>query len=409
MERQTVIIVGGGPAGLFCAIHAACPGRNVIVLEKNPHCGRKLLITGSGQCNLTHDGDIREFVSHYGDHGSFLRPALMHFTNRDLMAFFEVAGLDMIAEPGGKIFPRTRRSADVLGVLLETCRQRGVVVRGGEFVKKAELSNGGFMVTTPAGSIRGEFLVLATGGASYPVTGSSGDGYRLARDLGLRVTDIAPALTAVVVREFPFSDLSGMSFTGVTVSLFREGRKIRDRTGDLLFTHTGLSGPVVLDLSRYILPGDQLKIAFIPAYDQEKVRLEFSHHMEEQGRRMVRTALTTFGLPDRLTRRLVELSGLPQDHSCAHLTRKGRNSLFSALMGFPCRVHQLCGFQEAMVTRGGVDIREIQPRTMESRLVPHLYIIGELLDIDGDSGGYNLQAAFSTGCLAGMDICSRIG
>ncbi|MDD1712463.1 MAG: NAD(P)/FAD-dependent oxidoreductase [Methanoregulaceae archaeon] len=406
MEQETVVIVGGGPAGLFCAIECACEKRNVVLLEKNQLAGKKLLITGSGQCNLTHDGEISAFFFHYGDHGAFLRPALMQCTNRDLIRFFEEQGLMMESDPGGKVFPRTRQAADVLAVLLATCRLRGVDIRCNEAVCDVKVRNGIFLVMTSSAAITADRLVLATGGASYPATGSTGDGYRLARNLGLGVTGIAPALTGVYVEDFPFTDLAGISFTGLTVSLFRGNRKIRDQTGDLLFTHSGLSGPVVLDLSRFVIPGDVLKIAFIPGIDNGAARKELEGRIAGNGPRLVRTILASYLLPDRFIRKVLALSGLPADLTCAHLSRQGRTVLVSLLGGFPCTVRRLGGFSEAMVTRGGVSLEEIQPKTMESTKRPHLYIIGELLDIDGDTGGYNLQAAFSTGFLAARHIRS---
>jgi hypothetical protein len=409
VEKETVVIVGGGPAGLICAIESAGRDRKVILLEKNPDPGKKLLITGSGQCNLTHDGEISAFFSHYGDHGAFLRPALMQCTNHDLVRFFEEEGLMMTGEPGGKVFPRTRQAADVLAVLLAACRRRGVDVRCNESVSEIKSRDGGFLVTSSTATFAADRLVLATGGASYPATGSTGDGYRLARKLGLEVTEIAPALTAVYVQDYPFADLAGMSFEGLTLSLFRGTKKIRDQTGDLLFTHTGLSGPAVLDLSRFIAPGDLLKTAFIPGIDQGIARKDFEDRIAGNGPRLVRTILAPYSLPDRFIRKVLELSGIPPDQTCAHLSRRERTALVTRFSQFPCTVHRLGGFPEAMVTRGGVSLEEIQPKTMESRKVHNLYVIGELLDIDGDTGGYNLQAAFSTGFLAARHIRSRTG
>jgi predicted Rossmann fold flavoprotein len=408
VEQETVVIVGGGPAGLFCAIESAGENRKVILLEKNPHPGKKLLITGSGQCNLTHEGEVSAFMSHYGDHGTFLRSALMQCTNRDLVRFFEDQGLKMSSEPGGKIFPRSRQAADVLAILLASCHKRGVDIRCREVVSDITSGDGKFLINTSSAPIAADYLVLATGGASYPATGSTGDGYRLARKLGLEVTVIAPALTGVSVLDHPFADLAGISFEGLNVSLFRDTRKIRDQVGDLLFTHTGLSGPAILDLSRFIVPGDLVKIAFIPGIDQGTTRKEFEDRVSSSGHRMVRTILSSYSLPDRFIRKVLELSGIPPEQTCAHLSRRERTALVTFLAGFPCTIHRLGGFPEAMVTRGGVSLEEIQPKTMESRKVPNLYVIGELLDIDGDSGGYNLQAAFSTGFLAARHIRSRV-
>jgi hypothetical protein len=399
-----IAVIGGGPAGLFCAIQAAGRGRRVVVLEKNSSCGRKLLSTGSGQCNLTHDGDIADFFSHYGDHGSFLRPALRGFSNRDLVRFFEEHGLRMTVEPGGKIFPATRKASDVLDVLLSGWKAGGGEILYGEAVQQVDRNGSGFCLRTGTGSYRADAVVIATGGASYPATGSTGDGYRLARDLGHTITEIAPALTPVIVRDHPFSDLAGLSFANLPLSLFRDGRKVRQTSGDLLFTHSGLSGPGVLDLSRFILPGDVLKVSFFPGRDQETVKNELAAAITASGTRQVKTALGGLPLPERFAKRLPGLAGVAPELTCSHLSKQARHEIIRLLTAFPFPVLRLGGFGEAMVTRGGVALSEINPKTMESRIVPGLFCVGEVLDIDGDSGGYNLQAAFSTGMLAARRI-----
>ncbi|HZD44237.1 MAG TPA: aminoacetone oxidase family FAD-binding enzyme, partial [Methanomicrobiales archaeon] len=264
VKAHDVVVVGGGPAGLFCALQAAGEDRSVLLLEKNPSCGRKLLITGSGQCNLTHDGDIGEFPAHYGDHGAFLRSALMAFTNRDLIAFFEERGLPMDVEgESGKVFPATRRASDILALLLLACNERGVTIRFSEPVEHVSVKEGVFTIKTPVAVYTAKCLVIAAGGSSYPAMGSTGDGYALARELGLSVTPTAPALVPVYVKEYPFADLAGISFPDIPISLFRGGKKVQQKSGDLLFTHSGLSGPGILDLSRYIAAGDVLKVAFL--------------------------------------------------------------------------------------------------------------------------------------------------
>jgi predicted Rossmann fold flavoprotein len=403
---DTLVIVGGGPAGLFCAAQTAGKERRVVVLEKKPSCGRKLLITGSGQCNITHDDDISEFFRHYGDHGAFLRPALRNFTNKDLIAFFEDRRLAMETEQGGKVFPKTRSSLDVLAVLLRECTAKGVEIHTREAVRQVTLSDGRFIVTTTTAAYHADALVLATGGASYPATGSSGDGYRLAAALGHTITEIGPALTPVDIRDYPFSSLAGISFENATVTLLRAGTKIRENTGDLLLTHTGLSGPGILDFSRYIAPGDLLKVSFLGHISKETLKNDLTCRIAAGGNRQVKTVLSGYPFPERFVRRLLELSGIPSDLTCAHLPKKARSSLIMHILEFPFIVNNLWGFDTAMVTRGGVSLPEINPKTMESRRVPHLYCIGEVLDIDGDTGGYNLQAAFSTAAAAAIHIAS---
>jgi predicted Rossmann fold flavoprotein len=407
VNPPVIVIIGGGPAGLFCALQAAGENRRVLVLEKKSSCGRKLLITGSGQCNLTHDGDIGEFFSHYGDHGPFLRPALRGFTNRDLVTFFRERGLPMMVEPGGKIFPGTRKSSDVLAILLEECGRRGGEVIRNQAVRRVARSDGRFVVETGTGLYRADAVVIATGGASYPSTGSTGDGYGLARELGHTVTEIAPALTPVIVQDYFFADLAGISFENLPLSLFRAGKKVRKASGDLLFTHTGLSGPGVLDLSRFILSGDVLKVSFFPGRDQEAVRKQVTDAIAGSGTRLVKTVLAGLQLPERFAKRLLELAGVAPDLTCSHLPKQARQEIIALLTGYPFTVARLGGFDEAMVTRGGVALHEIDPRTMESKIMPGLFCIGEVLDIDGDSGGYNLQAAFSTGMLAARGIAGR--
>jgi predicted Rossmann fold flavoprotein len=402
--NETIAIIGGGPAGLFCALQAAEEGRDVVVFEKKPAPGKKLLVAGSGQCNITHDGEITDFLSRYGDHGTFLRPALMNFTNRDLARFFADRGLRMETEPGGKVFPATRKSADVLAILLAECAARGVELRCSDPVVAVERDDDGFLLTTKTGTVRAATLVIATGGASYPATGSTGDGYAFARALGQPVTEVAPALAPVYVEDYPFADLAGISFEHLTLSVYRDGKRARQHTGDLLFTHTALSGPGILDLSRAVLPGDVLRVTFLSGATSEEVRKRLADAVAAGGARQVKTVLCGLALPERFVRRLLDLAGVPADETCAHLGKKARNALAASLAEFPFRVARLGGFNEAMATRGGVALSGINQKTMASKIVPNFYCIGEVLDIDGDTGGYNLQAAFSTAALAARHI-----
>jgi len=407
MEKYTLVVIGGGPAGLFCALRAAGNGRRILILEKKAHPGRKLLLSGLGQCNITHDEDIGSFFSHYGDNGRFLKSALMNFQNRDLISFFTERGLSLMTEPGGKVFPRSRKASEVLDILVKECAAAQVEIRCGDPVLEVSVRDDGFSIRTDQGTYFAGQLVIATGGLTYPATGSTGDGYVFARTLGHSVTAVSPALAAVTVQDFRFSDLAGISFADALLSLYRSGQKVRRHTGDLLLTHTGLSGPGILDLSRFIRPGDTLKISFLPSVDHPKVKETLLNRISTAGKARVRTVLTGFELPERFVNRILTLAGIDLEMTGAHLSRKNRSALIELLTGCPFAVGRLGGNHEAMVTRGGVSLAEIDPKTMESKLVPGLYFVGEVLDIDGDTGGYNLQAAFSTAALAARTIVER--
>ncbi len=402
-----LIVIGGGPAGLFCAANSSEKGRKILILEKKKSPGRKLLVSGSGRCNITHDGDIRSFLDHYSDAGRFLRPALLGFTNRDLVAFFEFRGLAMIRQEGGKVFPQTQRSRDVLKVLIEECRAKNVDLKCGKTVTSINRYGDGFEVACGDETYRSRLLVLACGGRSYPLTGSTGDGYDFAKSLGHTIAEIGPALTPVRIKDYPFSELAGISFPDAEVSINRQ-RKVKEHHGDVLLTHEGLSGPGILDLSRHIRTGDVLRISFVGAKKREDLERWLLERSREDGARNLRSTLADLGPPARLTARVLEISEIPQDLKCAQMTRDMRIALADHLTGFPMVVERLGGFDSAMITRGGVDLLEVDSKTMESKLVRGLYFVGEVLDVDGDTGGYNLQAAFSTGILAARSIQKRL-
>ena len=402
------MVIGAGPAGLFGAIHAAAPGTRVLVLEKNERPGAKLLLSGSGQCNLTHGGEIRELILHYGDHGKFAKPALMSFSNTALMNFFTKRGLPMVSEENGKIFPKTKSAEDVLEILLAECRKRGVVIRCSEPVQTVSRQDGLFTITTPSGQYLSHTVVITTGGRSYPRCGTTGDGYRLAESLGQPVTETAPALAPLLIRPFPFASLSGISFEQMRFSVWRGGKKIAEHTGDLLFTHLGLSGPGILDASRGIHPGDVIKLSFAGPLRREEFAAEIAKRAAENTGWQVSTILAKYPIPERLNRKLLKLAGIPEDLKCSHFSGEMRSALVTNCTEFPLTVERLGDFAVAMATRGGIALEEVKAKTMESKIVPGLFFAGEVLDIDGDTGGYNLQAAFSTGYCAGTAIQKKL-
>ena len=396
MQIPAVTIIGAGPAGLFAAAHIR--NRKVVVLEKNSRPGKKLLISGSGRCNLTHEGPIGEFKPHYGLHGSFLKHAFFTFTNQDLIRFFSSRGLPLVTDKNGKVFPASQDAKDVLRILLLECQQQGAEIITGKDGLTA-VDEGLFpSPETP--------VLLSTGGLSYPGTGSTGDGYLLARRWGHPLVDTGPALTPVTIRDYLFTEMAGISLNDRVISLYRDNRKIATHQGDIGFTHQGLSGPGILDFSRYMKAGDTLKINLI-GLSQETFRNHFLETYNLEGKKSVQRFFMGFGLPKNLIKTLLFHAGVEPEIPVAAIDRKTRLTLENSMCDHSFVIGKLGGYETAMVTRGGVSITEVDPKTMESKIVPGLYFAGEILDIDGDTGGYNLQAAFSTGYLAAKNLSER--
>ena len=405
--KYDVIVIGAGPAGLFTSIH--CNGLDVCLLEKNLSAGKKLLISGGRQANITHTGEIEDFIPHYGHNGKFIKPALYNFTNKDLTTFFRSRGINLINNDEGNIFPQSLRSADILDCLLKEVKNAGVIIKYGEDVLDVIYEEPVFKVITNTREYTASNLVLATGGQSYPSTGSTGAGYAFAKKLGHSVIPPRPALTTFVIEDHPFYELSGISFGNIDISVYRNNKKIAKNCGDVLINHKGLSGPGILNISRYVMMDDVVKICFIPPDDKEKFREEFMDNVKTNSKKSVKSIFQNYPLPKRLISKIFELAETPEDIAFNAMNKKTRNSLFDMFLDCPLIVESVGDFNTAMVTTGGVALDQVNPKTMESRLIKGLYFVGEVLDIDGDTGGYNLQAAFSSGVLAAgsiMDFCN---
>ncbi len=405
-----VLVAGGGPAGLFAAIAAARAGRRVLLLEKAARPGVKVLVSGGNRCNLTHDCGEEEIVEAFGPNGRFLRPALRHLGPRELRETIESLGVPTKVEPGGKVFPVSNRAVDVRDAIEGEMVRAGVVFRGGDPLRGIERRDGGFWVVTASGALEAARVVLATGGKSYPKTGTIGDGYPIAESLGHRLVPLTPALTPLAVPVPWANALSGLTLPDVEVSLFAAGRLVESRRGGFLFTHSGLSGPAPMNLGGAVAAlrscdGAQLVLDFLPGVSPSEFEVRLREEAASAGSRTVRRLLSSL-LPERLVDALLANASIPSDRQVARLRREERARLLAGVGSTRLPVAGTLGFDRAEVTRGGIVLDEVDPRTLESRVAPGLHVAGEILDLDGPIGGYNFTAAFATGALAGAAAAS---
>jgi len=405
-----VVVVGGGPAGLTAAIAAAGAGAGVVVCERLPRPGRKLLASGGGRCNLTNTLSPGEFVERLGRHGRFALPALEALGPEALRSFLSERGVATRSEDGFRVFPSSGRSGDVLTALLRECGRRGVIVRRRAAVKALLIENGRVVgVDTTGGPLRARSVVVAAGGLGYPDLGGSGDGYSMARAAGHDVREPVPALVGLTVSESWARRCAGVSVSGVAVAVRGPGRR-DSAEGDLLFTHRGVSGQAVLDVSgtagELLAAGRpvSLAVSLVAGMGRAEWLGEMERWRARDGRRTV-AALLAERLPRSLAHALCERAGAGGVRA-GSLPRGARDGLAGILSGLELTVVGTGGFAGAMVTRGGVALRGVDPRTMTSRLVSGLLFAGEVLDVDGPSGGFNLQWAFSSGWLAGASAAA---
>lgn len=406
LKEVDTIIIGAGPAGLSVAIHLQKPGS--ILLEKNTAPGKKLLISGSGQCNYTHDGDISSFLDHYGDNSKFLKTALRSFTNRDLIDFFSKKGLQSIIDKNGKVFPETLNANDILQILLSECRRKSIAVYSENPVVSVEKKSPGFLVKTTKTEFYCKRLVISTGGLSYPGTGSTGDGYHFAKQLGHTIVQPKPALSPVYIRDYKFAELAGVSLQDVVIYQYRNNKKINEHRGDIGFTHKGISGPGILDFSRHLEKDDILKINFI-GENAEDFRKVFIETGNKDGKLNLQLFFRKYAIPKSLMKIILQQLNIEPELNLANIKKEQRNQLVGAFCEYPFIIEKVGSFKVAMTTKGGVALHEINSKTMESKTVKNLFFAGEVMDIDGDTGGYNIQAAFSTGHLAATTINSLVG
>ncbi len=409
-----IAVIGGGPAGMMAAGRAAELGAKVVLVEKNETLGKKLLITGKGRCNFTHNEfDIRKFTEKFGRNGRFLYSAFSVFGVREVIDFFESRGVKAKVEQGDRIFPENGNAQDIVNALVKYLTEEKVNILLNTEVTDFKRENGKISkVLLRDRQITADKFIICAGGKSYPQTGSTGDGYRWAEQLGHTVITTAPALNPVKTSDGWVKELQGLSLKNVSLQLFQNNKKKDERFGEMLFTHFGVSGPIVMDMSKNI--GALLKkgpvkliLDLKPALDFKKLDKRIQRDLEKFKGRMFKNSLIGL-LPLSMIPVIIKLSGLEPEKKVDYISREERNKLVHLLKELELTPTGLLGFKWSVVTSGGVALKEVNPDTMGSKKIENLYFAGEILDLDGPSGGYNLQECWSTGYLAGENAAANM-
>ncbi len=400
---KTIGIIGAGAAGVMAAIQAARLGSPVILFEKNEKIGKKLYITGKGRCNLTNASPINSFMDHLYGQKEFLYAAFDAWSNEDTMAFFEDLGVKLKVERGQRVFPASDKSSDIIKALGKEMNRLAIDVRLHHEVKRIEQAEEGFRLIGNFGSVFVSQLIIATGGMSYPATGSTGDGYRFAQKWQIPIVDTEPGLCGFVLQR-PYLTLAGLTLKNVALEM-RENKKLiyRDQ-GELLFTHEGVSGPLALTASN-LWSGEknlQCSIDFKPALTKEMLDHRLINELTTNSAKELKTIMQHL-LPKALIDPILSFAQIDPTQKCHETTKEERHAILETLKDFPLQIQGLAPIEQAIITRGGIDTNSLSSSTMESKQVKGLYFCGEILNIHGDTGGYNLQIAFSTGYLSGIN------
>ncbi len=403
---DTVVVIGGGPAGMMAAAIAASRGKRAVILEKNDCLGKKLLITGKGRCNITNDCDISEFISNVPVNGNFLYSAFYTFTNRDLLDMLSRAGLETKVERGGRVFPVSDKAMDVLRAMKTILKNYGVKVLCAEVTDIRDQQDGKVVVVKGNKFIKCSSVVIATGGKSYPKTGSTGDGYKFAKKLGHSVTELKASLVPLNIKSEHITALMGLSLKNAAIKVYRDGVEIYSDFGEMLFTHYGASGPIILSASSHMRDFKKhsydISIDLKSALNHDTLDKRILRDFEKYKNKNFDNSLGEL-LPKKLIPVIVKLSGISPSKKVNEITREERKKLVELLKNMTFHVDSLRPLDGAIITSGGVNVREINPKTMESKLCKGLFFAGEVIDVDAYTGGFNLQIAFSTGYLAGMN------
>ena len=408
---KKIIIIGGGAAGMMAAVSASQHGAKVTLLEKMSVLGRKVSITGKGRCNITNIADKQTIIKNMPGNGSFIYSALHKFGNQDIIDFLHQHGVMTKVERGGRVFPVSDNAKDVVEAFRKALKEGHVEVVTGQSVKRILMHNGRVTGVLAGNNVEysGDAVIVATGGASYPGTGSTGDGYRMAEMAGHTIVPLKPSLVPLEVGEEWIGELQGLSLKNVTASVIFDGKKMAEDFGEMLFTHYGLSGPIILSLSKKVAeifnnkPGEEvlIEINLKPALTTEVLDKRIQRDFEKFARKQLKNSLGDL-LPAKLIDVVIDLAHLDPDKFVHQITKGERARLQQQITNLSFTITGTRPVSEAIVTAGGIHVKEINPKTMESKIVEGLFFAGEVIDIDGYTGGFNLQAAFSTGYIAGQ-------
>ena len=412
ISMSKVLVVGGGAAGMLAAIIAARNGHQVELFEKNEKLGKKLYITGKGRCNITNACDKDTFFDHIVSNPKFLYRAFNQFNNYDVIDFFEQLGLPIKIERGNRVFPVSDKSSDVIAVLKNELEKQKVMIHFKSDVSELLYKDGSFHGLKMKGDLKeilGDAVIIATGGLSYPLTGSTGDGFQFAKKIGHSITDLYPSLVPIHVKENYCKELMGLSLKNIEIKIATKQKEIYRDFGELLFTHFGVSGPVILSASSYIIPflnrkeALTLRIDLKPALSVEQLDGRLLRDFEEFKNKQFKNSLDQL-LPNKLIDVIIRLSKIDPEKKVNSITKEERTRLVELLKNLTFQIDKLSDYKQAVITKGGINIKEINPSTMESKIAKNVYFVGEVLDLDALTGGYNLQIAWSTAFLAGNSV-----
>lgn len=403
----TVVVIGGGPAGMMAAVTAANK-HNTILVEKNDKLGKKMFITGKGRCNVTNAKDINDFFDYIPGNPHFLYSSLYTFTNEDTINFFEKLGVKLKVERGDRVFPQSDKSSDIIGALQKELKRKNVTIKLNSRVTKILGENKVINAVQLEDNsiVKGDYFILCTGGMSYPQTGSTGEGHKFAEILGHNITDITPSLVPIEIKEHWVKELQGLSLKNVQLKIIDSRNKpLYQEFGEMLFTHFGISGPIVLSGSRVVNNKENLKVVINlkPALSSEELDKRLQRDFVKYINKDFKNSLTDL-LPQKLIDVIVRLSEIDPGKKVNSITKEERRKLVNLIQNLTLQIKGLRPMSEAIVTAGGINIKEIDPSTMASKIIHNLYFAGELIDVDAFTGGFNIQVALSTGYLAGLKV-----